>query len=67
MRGTLNGRHLSAAEGKWAVDFFARNAPLRARLVEVALQKAVEAKGTSLHIRYYLDFIQDARLEDREA
>jgi transposase InsO family protein len=67
LQEALSGRQLSAAEGKWAVDFFARNAPLAARLVQAGMQKAVEAKGTSRHIRYYLDSIQDARLEDRGA
>lgn len=58
LQEALNGGQFSAAEGKWVVDFFARNAPLGARLVQAALQQAVEAKGTSLHIRYYLGSIE---------
>lgn len=60
----LPGRQLTVAETKSAEDFFVRNAPLTEALVSNALLRAVEAKGTGRHVRYYLDFIQAARLEE---
>jgi hypothetical protein len=60
----LGARQLTAAEAKWAEDFYHRNAPLIEKVVRAALQGAVEAKGTSRHIRYYLDRVQAARLEE---
>lgn len=64
LQESLSGRQLTAAEGKWAVDFFARNAPMVQTMVRAALHQAIEAKGTARHIRFYLDSVQAARLKD---
>lgn len=63
----LGGRRLTSAEAKWVEDFTVRQAPLLAGPVRSALQKAVEAKGNARHVRYYLDAIQAARLDGRDA
>lgn len=63
----LANRLLTETEIKWAGDFFARNAPLTERQVDEALSRAVEAKGSARHIRYYLDAVQSHRLEERAA
>lgn len=63
----LGARKLSAADGNWIQDFYARNAPLASAFVALGLQKAVAAKGTGRHIRFYLDAVQAARLDERSA
>lgn len=63
----LAPRELSAADGNWIQDFYARNAPLSASFVALGLQRAVAGKGTSRHIRFYLDSIQAARLGEGSA
>lgn len=63
----LGSRQLTAAEGKWVEDFYLRNAPLVDTVVRDALHRALEEKGPSRHIRYYLDCIRAARLEERGA
>jgi transposase InsO family protein len=59
----LGGRVLTASEGRAIEDFYLRQAPFAQALVRAALVAAVEAKGTSLHVRYYLSSIQAVRLE----
>ncbi len=63
----LGTRRLTEAETKCVADFYARQAPFLATLVHRALQNAVEAKGSGRHLRYYLDAIQEARLDGRDA
>jgi len=63
----LGGRKLTSAEAKWVEDFYVRQAPFLAGPIRTALQKAVEAKGNARHVRYYLDAIQDSRLDGRDA
>lgn len=60
----LRPRELTTTEIKWVNDFYLRNAPLIEDLVRTALHTAIEAKGHSRHIRFYLDCIQAARLND---
>ncbi|MCW5869062.1 MAG: transposase [Candidatus Eremiobacteraeota bacterium] len=62
---SLAGRSLTASDGKWLQDFYARNAPLAKPMVASALAKAVEAKGPNRHLRYYFDCIQAARLDEK--
>lgn len=62
----LLGRELLGAEGRRVVDFFRRNAPLEAETVRAALTAAVDEKGASRHIRFYLDAIRERRLERRK-
>jgi putative transposase len=67
LQENFGARQLTAAEAKWVEDFYLRNAPLLEDLVRKALQRAVEAKGASRHIRYYLDCVRAARLDERSA
>lgn len=64
---SLARRRFTSAETKRIEDFYVRQAPFLTVPVRTALQKAVEAKGTALHLRYYLDAIQEARLDGRDA
>ena len=64
VQDALAARNLSAAEGNLIRDFYARNAPLLQSLVCLAMQRAVEMKGATRHIRYYLDCIQATRLNE---
>ena len=59
----LQGRRFSLKEAAAIADFFARNAPLRREATRAALTRAVDAKGTDRHLRYYLDAVHEARLE----
>lgn len=67
LQDQLGSRQLTAAESKWVEDFYHRNAPLVESVVRGALHRALEDKGSSRHIRYYLDCIRAARLEARGA
>lgn len=58
----LRGRELTAPERRRVLDFFRRNAPLQAEVCRRALAAAVDEKGSSLHIRFYLDAVREARL-----
>lgn len=57
----IGERELTKAESRRLTDFFKRNAPLETEMVRAALTKAVDEKGCSLHIRFYLDKIQEQR------
>lgn len=59
----LGARTLSSTEQRLVADFFHRYAPLPAAHVRQALRVAVEAKGTQLHVRFYLDVVRTVRLE----
>jgi transposase InsO family protein len=48
-------RSLVKEELQCLVKFFLRNAPLRAELIEGALRRAVAVKGADMHIRYYVE------------
>lgn len=67
LQENLGARQLTAAEGKWVEDFYLRNAPLMEAVVRGALHRALEDKGANRHIRYYLDRVQAARLEEKSA
>jgi hypothetical protein len=56
-------RSLTVSDGASLADFFHRNAPLQGNRTRLALQQAVEEKGTTRHLRFYLDAIRNARLE----
>lgn len=58
----LGGRELTVAEGGLVADFFTRSAPLGRSVVRQALLRAVEAKGTRRHLRFYLDALRHAKL-----
>jgi transposase InsO family protein len=62
----LGGRSLTVAEAASLADFFTRYAPLRADRTRAALLRAVEEKGATRHLRFYLDAVRDSRLERRE-
>jgi putative transposase len=57
----LNGRSLTSQETTLVVDFYLRYSPLIRTLVRSALLAAIEAKGTRLHLRFYLEAIRTAR------
>lgn len=61
LREQLAGRLFSTAEANAATDFFLRYAPLQRPLVVRATRTAVEEKGTSRHLRFYLDAIRAAQ------
>ncbi len=63
---SLGDRLLTDGETKWVADFFLRNAPLGTETVRAAFHRALETKGSSRHIRFYLDCIRAARLGERE-
>ena len=65
LQENLRDRQLSPVETQLAQDFYARNAPLAKASVETALLRAFEAKGSHRHIRFYLEFIQAVRLDER--
>ncbi|MHB1938979.1 MAG: transposase [Acidobacteriaceae bacterium] len=56
------GRSLGLGDSAASADFFARYAPLNRLLVEAALRRAVEDKGTQRHLRFYLDAVKTARV-----
>lgn len=58
----LRGRELTKPEKRRVQDFFRRNAPLQAEASRRALAAAVDEKGSSLHIRFYLTAVREARL-----
>ncbi len=64
MPEVLNGRPLTSQENALVADFYLRYAPLTRSLVRSALLAAVEAKGTRLHLRFYLEAIRTARGND---
>ncbi len=39
-------------------DFFKRLAPIRRDLVQLALERAIQSKGGDMHIRFYLEQIE---------
>lgn len=57
----LAGRTFTPAEKHMVADSFVRYAPLQKHVVEAALVAAREEKGTSRHLRFYLDSIRAAR------
>lgn len=59
----LGRRVLTAAEGKSLEDFYLRQSPFTETLVRAAMLAAVDAKGSTRHVRYYQDAIRAARLE----
>lgn len=63
--GELLERQLTSAEIGSSEEFFRRNAPLTENQVKSAMQKAIASKSSSLHIRYYLEAVRVARLDER--
>jgi putative transposase len=59
------GRQITPTETNSAGEFFQRNAPLGENQVRSALRKAIAIKSASLHMRYYLDAVKTARLDER--
>jgi transposase InsO family protein len=59
----LGGRSLTVGEAAQVSDFFGRFAPLPAEAARAALRRAVEEKGTTRHLRFYLEAVGKARLQ----
>lgn len=51
-------RAFSQTELEKLGTFFTRFAPLRRTLIEDAIQQATRVKGKALHVRYYLQHIE---------
>lgn len=60
----IGNRILSDSEKRRLADFFRRNAPLESATVAQALSSAVDEKGRDLHVRFYLDKIQERRRQN---
>jgi hypothetical protein len=41
-------------------QFFVKNAPLSAEIIEKAMERAVLVKGSDMHIRYYIEQMEQA-------
>lgn len=52
------GRSFSSTEQEKIEHYFRKLAPLRSTLVEGALEQAVRVKGQKLHVRYYLQNLE---------
>lgn len=63
---TRDGRSLSPGEAAQTHDFFHRHAPIPAAGARAALARAVEEKGTTRHLRFYLEAVRRGRLEGGE-
>jgi hypothetical protein len=55
--GTLD-RQMSESDQTRLHEFFTRFAPLKADTVRQALQQAIDAKGARLHLRFYLQHLE---------
>ena len=59
------GRDCSEADQSRLHEFFVRFAPLKADTVRRALQQAVDAKGARLHLRFYLQHLEQVAQRNR--
>jgi putative transposase len=60
---TVLERELEAEELGFLAQFFFTNSPLRAKQTESHLGTAVNAKGTKMHLRYYLEHIRSSKIQ----
>jgi hypothetical protein len=58
-------RELEPEESEILSKFFFEHSPLRANRCSALVSQAVNAKGTKMHLRYYLEHIQRANLQSR--
>jgi putative transposase len=58
-------RELSEEEQAYLGSVFSLLSPVRASNTESVLEKAIDAKGPKMHVRYYCDLLKQARLSKR--
>jgi putative transposase len=58
-------RSLESAELQLLARFFLANSPLKDKATESLIAQAVSAKGTKMHLRYYLEHIRMSRTQTR--
>ena len=58
-------RELEPEENEYLSQFFYQNSPLKAKLIQALLTQAVNAKGTKMHLRYYLEHIRTSLFKTR--
>lgn len=59
-------RGLVAQEQERLAEFFKTFAPLRRADVEAGLKKSISVKGTALHLRYYLQYLEQIATKKRK-